>query len=61
MPWLTLNYNEQDKKEELSNKFGVDGIPTFILLDGDSGKVICKDARGQVQQNDPKGEKFPWK
>ena len=61
MPWLTLNYQEQEKKEELSEKFSVSGIPTLILLDADSGDIICKDAREQIQNQDKTGEHFPWK
>ncbi|CAF3992592.1 unnamed protein product, partial [Rotaria magnacalcarata] len=52
--------NERDKKNELSNKFNVDGIPTLILLDGDSGDIICQDARDRIEDNDPTGENFPW-
>jgi len=61
MPWLTLDFKERKKKEELGKKFNVTGIPTFILLDGDSGNIICRDARNQVQHQDNQGENFPWK
>ncbi len=61
MPWLTLDHKQQDKKEELDEKFQVSGIPTLILLDGDSGDIICKDARSQIQNKDKEGEHFPWK
>jgi nucleoredoxin len=61
MPWLTLDFKERKKKEEISKKFGVTGIPTFVLLDGDSGDIICKNARNQIQHEDNKGENFPWK
>ncbi len=61
MPWLTLDFKERDKQEELSDKFNVSGIPKLILLDGDSGDIISTDARDQIQNKDTKGEKFPWK
>jgi len=61
MPWLTLDFKDRKKKEELTKQFQVTGIPSFILLDGDSGDIICKDARNQVQREDTKGEHFPWK
>lgn len=61
MPWLTLAYNERKKKEELGKKFSVQGIPTLILIDGDSGNVLCTDARSEIQGDDPNGENFPWK
>jgi nucleoredoxin len=61
MPWLTLDFKERKKKDELSKKYNVKGIPTFILLDGDQGNIICKDARNQIQQKDKKGDHFPWK
>jgi len=60
MPWLKLDYKEQDKKTELEEKFGVNGIPTLILLNGDSGDVISTDARMQIQTKDKDGQHFPW-
>ena len=61
MPWLTLDHQQQETKEKLDEKFQVDGIPTFILIDGDSGDIICKDARNQIQSKDKEGQHFPWK
>jgi nucleoredoxin len=61
MPWFTLDYKERKKKEELGKQFEITGIPTLILLDGDSGDIICKDARNEIQEKDPQAENFPWK
>lgn len=61
MPWLTLRYSERKKKEELGKKFHITGIPMLLLLDGDSGDIICKDARDKIQHKDLRGEFFPWK
>lgn len=61
MPWLTLDFNEQDKKDEIENKFEISGIPKLILVDGDTGDVLCTDAREQIQNRDKEGENFPWK
>ena len=61
MPWLKLDYSDRKKKDELARKFHVTGIPTLLLLDGDSADVLCKDARDEIQHKDTKGEGFPWK
>ncbi len=61
MPWLTLSYNERKKKEELGKHFQISGIPTLVLLDGDTGEIISKDARDKIQHKDTRGESFPWK
>lgn len=61
MPWLALQFSERAKKEELAQAYHISGIPTLIIVDGDSGEIICKDARDQIQHKDPKGEAFPWK
>lgn len=61
MPWWTLEYSARGKKEELGKKFNVSGIPTLILLDGDTGEIVCKDARDRLQHKDTKGDAFPWK
>ena len=39
--------------------FDVEGIPTFVLVEGATGKIISKNARGSIT-SDPEGEKFPW-
>ncbi len=61
MPWLTLHYSERKKKEELGKLFQISGIPTLILLDGESGDIICREARDKIQHKDTRGEAFPWK
>jgi len=60
MPWLALPFNDRDRKNKLSEKYGVRGIPTLVLLHSTSGKTINANARGLVMQN-PSGEGFPWK
>lgn len=61
MPWLALTYSERKKKEELGKRFQISGIPTLVLLDGDTADVICKDARDKIQHKDLRGDSFPWK
>lgn len=61
MPWLALDFKEQDLKDQLSDQMGVDGIPTLVLLDGDSGDILCKDATGYIHDGDEDVEHFPWK
>lgn len=47
------------RKEALSKVFDVEGIPTFVTLDADTGATINANARGAVSA-DPMGEAFPW-
>merc|ERR1712072_981692 len=53
-----LPYADRERKETLSNLFGVSGIPTFVMLD-ENFDVINKEARANVGA-DPEGESFPW-
>jgi nucleoredoxin len=59
MPWLALPYSDRAKKDELSKKFKVNGIPSLIILGAD-GQVITKDGRQAISE-DPTGEEYPWK
>lgn len=61
MPWLTLDYEDRKKKDDLTKQYQITGIPTLILFDGDSGEILCQDARDEIQHKDTKGERFPWK
>ena len=58
MPWTAMPFAERAKKTELSSRYGVQGIPTLVVLNKD-GSVITKNAR-QDMMTDPKGESFPW-
>lgn len=58
-PWLALPFSDRERKNILSKRFKVQGIPSVILLDGE-GKVINKDGRSAVSE-DPTGENFPWR
>ncbi|CAF1301837.1 unnamed protein product [Adineta ricciae] len=60
MPWLRLDYRDRQKKQELESKYGVNGIPALILLDGTTGDVVCADARQYIEWQDPHGTNFPW-
>jgi len=45
--WLALPFDNRKGKDALSKLFGVEGIPTFVIV-GPDGKVINTDAKGKV-------------
>jgi len=45
--YLALPYEKRTEKNELSSMFGVNGIPTFVVI-GPDGQVINSNARGKV-------------
>jgi len=57
-PWLALTFSDRDRKTELSEFFGVSGIPALVLVDSE-GAIITKEARGAVSA-DPTGIDYPW-
>ena len=59
MPWLAIPQGDK-RKEALSKRFGVRGIPSFVLIDANTGETISDNARGSVS-NDPEGANFPWR
>jgi len=59
-PWLALPFEARDMKAKLSKKYKVSGIPSLVILDGETGELITKDGRSSIMQ-DPSGESFPWK
>jgi len=57
-PWLALSYSCRKEKEQLSSLFGVNGIPSLVVIDKD-GSIITKDGRATAS-TDPTGAEFPW-
>lgn len=60
MPWLALPYTDRTRKETLSSKFKVQGIPTLVILDGKDGKLITDKGRVMVTE-DQQAKNFPWR
>ncbi|KAL3876105.1 hypothetical protein ACJMK2_033983 [Sinanodonta woodiana] len=60
MPWKALSFSDRERKASLSEHFGIDGIPTFVLLNAKDGSIVINDANENVMA-DPRGENFPWK
>jgi nucleoredoxin len=58
-PWVALPFADRTRKEALSKKFKVQGIPSFVIVDAE-GNTITTDGRGAVTK-DPTGVNFPWK
>lgn len=58
MPWLAIPQGDP-RKETLSTRFGVEGIPSFVIVDAETGETINDNARGKVS-SDPAGDEFPW-
>lgn len=58
MPWLALKYSDRELKGALSKVFGVEGIPSFHIVEHD-GTVINNNGRSAVG-GDPEGAEFPW-
>lgn len=58
MPWASLPFADRAAKAKLSAKYGVQGIPTLVVLNG-SGELVTKKGREMVS-SDPSGSSFPW-
>jgi len=57
-------FNQLFLKATLSDKYQIEGIPTLILLDGNSGEILNENGdpdRVSHVAEDPDGIKFPWK
>ena len=59
-PWLALPYGQRKLKAALSKKYNVTGIPSLLILDGETGELITVDGRKAVME-DVKGDDFPWR
>ena len=47
MPWLALPFADRACKDALSTQFGVQGIPTLVVLD-ETGATVTTNGRAEV-------------
>lgn len=59
MPWSALPFDQRGLKEKLSQKFGVQGIPTLVWID-ENGVLLTKNGREKVM-TDRSAASFPWR
>jgi len=59
MPWAALPFSDRGAKEKLSEMYGVQGIPSLIIVDPKTGKTISDNGRARVM-GDKDGAEFPW-
>ncbi|KAL8605070.1 hypothetical protein ACOMHN_018871 [Nucella lapillus] len=60
MPWIALPFAAKDKKNKLTKKFRIQGIPRLVIVDGETGKTITVDGFNQLME-DESGCSFPWR
>uniref|UniRef100_A0A8C5LGB3 Thioredoxin-like fold domain-containing protein n=2 Tax=Jaculus jaculus TaxID=51337 RepID=A0A8C5LGB3_JACJA len=58
MPWLAVPYTDEARRSRLNRLYGIQGIPTLIVLDP-QGEVITRQGRAEVL-NDEDCTEFPW-
>merc|ERR1712072_1280543 len=56
MPWLAMPFEKRAEKDDLSDAFGISGIPSLVVLSTDL-TLITSEGRRHVMA-DPKGESF---
>eukprot|EP01038_Epipyxis_sp_PR26KG_P011863 gene11863-15873_t len=58
MPWLALPHGDK-RIDSLSERFEVEGIPTLVVFDYNTGVIITKSGVESVR-SDPQGLKYPF-
>ncbi|XP_067866725.1 nucleoredoxin isoform X4 [Heterodontus francisci] len=58
MPWIAVPYTDEARRSRLNWHYGIQGIPTLIILDQE-GKIITRQGRPAVL-NDMDCKDFPW-
>lgn len=58
MPWLAVPYSDETRRSRLNRLYGIQGIPTLIVLDP-KGEIVTRQGRVEVL-NDVDCKEFPW-
>ena len=50
MPWLAVPYTDEPRISALKQRYGINGIPTMVLLDN-QGNLVTYEARKDIQKD----------
>eukprot|EP00994_Dinema_validum_P004128 NODE_2164_length_753_cov_103.988636_g1743_i0.p1 GENE.NODE_2164_length_753_cov_103.988636_g1743_i0~~NODE_2164_length_753_cov_103.988636_g1743_i0.p1 ORF type:complete len:212 (-),score=58.59 NODE_2164_length_753_cov_103.988636_g1743_i0:118-696(-) len=48
MPWTALPYDKRDIVDTLSETYSVEGIPTLVIVNGETGELVTTDGTSGV-------------
>ncbi len=52
MPFVAIPYTDEQRIQNLKQRFGINGIPTLVVLDGKrGGELISYDGRADLQNH----------
>jgi len=54
MPWLAVPFADRETKKKLSEKYGVTGIPTLIVVNAETGETLDMNGRATVASGNGK-------
>ena len=58
MPWLAIPFDDKSMKDSCFEKYKVDGYPTLVLINAESGEVISNDGTTLIEECGAEG--FPF-
>ena len=58
MPWLAIPYDKDKEKDALRDKYSINGIPSLIFVESDTGNIITTEGRDLVEKFGANG--FPF-
>ena len=47
MPWLTVNYKDEQLRSDLKQRYGINAIPTIVIID-QKGTMITDEGRFEL-------------
>ena len=48
MPWYSIPYDEEHRRQTLKSKYGVCELPTLVIVSASTGEVVTHDGRNNV-------------
>ena len=48
MPWLAVPFKDEDLRSRLKQRFGVNAIPSIVILDAKTGAMVADEGRYEL-------------
>jgi nucleoredoxin len=51
MPFLAVPYTDDQRIQNLKQRYGINGIPTLVVLEGKTGELVSYEGRADLQNH----------